>query len=699
MNRRLLCAVLALLLMISLFTGCGDTPVEETTAPTETMVETIPVTVPADGEPDDVTCKGSYTADDFDSDAVVAAIGDAELTNGQLQVYYWLEVAAYQAAGHETAPDFSQSLDTQVCEIDDSVNSWQQYFLRRALNTWHTSQALALQSTDEGIPTEEAYQPNEARHEEYMTGMPATAILYGYHNNYTINTLHQAYLDAIPDMLEQLAADRGFADVSALAADIAGASEADLQAYAALYNTGYMYFTSLSYYFAPTEEEVTAYYEEHAQEYAEAGITADSGKLVDIRNLLLVPTVPTEKPKAADKTQDTEPTTAPETVVVNEDGTVICSEALWEACFASAQELVKEYEADLRANSFKSAKTTEDALFADLANKNSDDANTALDGGLYQNIRQGQLTEAVDAWCFDESRQYGDVEIVRSGLGYHILFFKDSTEAWYAAAEADLKAEMGAEKMAEAREKYPAKIDYSAISLSQPARTGEAVTASDLLYADVAHQRYPEAHVYLQQDYPNTMYGSYKITSHGCGITTMAMLATYMADTELTPPMLCERYGRYCYKTGTDGSLFTVTPAEMGFYLKERTYDWRIAKAAMEEGYVVVTVQQKGYWTRGGHYLLLEKMFEDGMIQVRDSNIFNYGRLPEHKDDRFAWSTIPPAGHGYWIYENKIITIPACSRCGGDAHEDTAMLTQDYICEKCQPAMLRRETYLSCCGN
>lgn len=700
MNRRMICVVLALMLMLSLLTGCGDAPVTETTVPTETeVVETTAPTVPADGNPNDVTCKGSYTADEIDSGAVAASIGDAKLTNGQLQVYYWMEVAAYQAAEHEIAPNFDEPLDTQPCEIDDSVNSWQQYFLRRALNTWHTSQALALQSVDEGIPTEEAYQPNESRHEEYMTGMPANAFLYGYNNNYIINTMHQAYLDSIPDMLEQLAADRGFADAAVLAENIAGASEEDLQTYAALYNTGYMYFTSLSYYFEPAEEEVAAFFEAHEEEYTQAGITADSGRLVDIRNLLVVPTVPVEEPKTADKEEDTEPTTAPETVVVNEDGTVVCSEALWEACFASAQELMAEYQASVRANSFKTSKTTEDALFADLANKNSDDSNTALDGGLYQNLRKGQLTEVLDEWCFDESRQYGDVEILRSEMGYHILFFRGSTELWYAAAEADLKAEMGAQKMQEAREKYPADIDYGAISLSQPARTGEVVTASDLLYSDVAHQRYPEAHVYLQQDYPNTMYGAYKITTHGCGITTMAMLATYMSDTELTPPTLCARYGSYCYRSGTDGSLFNVAPAEMGFYLKFKTYDWREAKAAMEEGYVVVTVQRKGYWTGGGHYLLLEKMFDDDTIQVRDSNIFNYGRLKGHKEDRFAWTTIPTAGYGYWIYENKVVTIPACTRCGGEAHEDTVMLTGDYICEKCEPAILRRDTYLTYCGD
>ena len=185
-----------------LLAGCGEkreAAVTEQPA-AETTEATVPATVPADGNPNDVTCKGSYTADSVNASAVAATLGDEKLTVGQLQAYYWMEVASYRQAAHETAPDFDRPLDTQACEIDDSVASWQQYFLKRALTTWHTAQALALQSVEEGLPTEEAYQPDMEKHEEIMTGMPATAYLYGYNNNYRINTLHQEFLDDIPQI-------------------------------------------------------------------------------------------------------------------------------------------------------------------------------------------------------------------------------------------------------------------------------------------------------------------------------------------------------------------------------------------------------------------------------------------------------------------------------------------------------------------
>lgn len=114
---------------------------------------------------------------------------------------------------------------------------------------------------------------------------------------------------------------------------------------------------------------------------------------------------------------------------------------------------------------------------------------------------------------------------------------------------------------------------------------------------------------------------------------------------------------------------------------------------------MVVCVQTKGYWTRGGHYLLLEKMFDDDVIQVRDSNIYNYGKLEGHKTDRFDFSTVVPSGTAYWIFENKVVTIPACTRCGGTAEgAPEALLTEDYLCEKCAAALLRRGTYLEYSG-
>ena len=148
--------VLSLLLCMVLLAGCSPKSAGSPAAPVTEPTVPAP-TVPADGDPNNVTAQGSYYVSDeavmAAADTVVAEMNGANLTNGELQIYYWLEVAAYRQAGHPVEPDFTQSLDTQSCPIDDSVNSWQQYFLREALNTWHIQQALIQISQDRPIPT------------------------------------------------------------------------------------------------------------------------------------------------------------------------------------------------------------------------------------------------------------------------------------------------------------------------------------------------------------------------------------------------------------------------------------------------------------------------------------------------------------------------------------------------------------------
>ena len=676
------CFVLLLACLLVLC-GCGRSHESDTTlgfgTDAETVSgpeETVPATIPADGDPNDVTCKGSYTAG-LDAQAVVATAGDAELTNSELQVWYWAEVAEYRQAQHEIAPDFDAPLDTQTCQIDTGVASWQQYFLKQALNAWHSAQALVQQSRVEPLPTEEAYQPNLQNYEIYLTGMPATKYLYRYNPLYQPNTMHQEYLDNLPEMLKELAGEKGYSGADAMADAAFGASGQDLTAFAEDFNLAYMYFTTLSYYIEPTEEEIQAFYTANRASYTE------NGKYVDIRHILLVPDAAVQDAETSQSTAETTQPTVPDSVEIAADGTVTCSEAAWTACETQAQELLESWQ--------KKTKATE-ATFAEIANQNSDDTGTALDGGSYRNIRQGQLMDELDAWCFDASRQPGDTTILRSDYGVHILYFSGSTDIAYAEAEEDYYRQQQTALITAACETYPMEVSYSAITLSTAEGT---VAAGDILYPDVAHERFPEVPLYLQQDYPKTMYGGFKITSNGCGITSMAMLASYMTDDELTPPEMCARYGSYSHSNGTDGMIFNYEPAVMGFYLKEKTYDTRVAKAALEEGHIVISIQHPGYWTRGGHYIVCESINEDDMVQVRDSNIYNYGKLHGHKEDLHSWGNIVANGSGYWIFEYKITSIPACIRCGEPEGVTESLLTEDYYCEKCEPAMLRRETYLN----
>lgn len=628
MGKKIVCCLLAVWMILGLF-GCGvKAPAEETTVATvpETTEETVPVTVPDDGNPEDATCLGTYAVAGRPG-AIVARVAGAGLTNGQLAVWYWAEVASYRQSGAAVQPDYSQGLDTQVCEIDSEVNSWQQYFLKLALNRWHTAQALVLQGEDEGLPVEEAHQPDPEKYATYLVNTPATKYLYRYEKRFVPNTMHQAYLDGMEDMLEKLGEGKGYENLKALAEGSFGATENNLLHWAELLNRGYMYFTNLSYFLEVTEDEI----QDRAAE--------KEGRMVDIR-------------------------------LIRVDGPVSTAEKLLET--------------------WKRGHYITEATFADLARKNSEDEGSCINGGAYRDIRKGQLEGKLDSWCFEEGRKVGDTTVIGMGGSSYILYFCGSKTLGYAEAEAALIAEKQAELLEKAREKYPMEVSYSLIALPQ---AEGALSTEEVLYADVAHERFPEVPLYLQANYSTSKYGKYRLSTHGCGITSMAMLASYMTDEELTPAELAKRYGNYCFEHGTDGSLFVNEPPAMGFYLKERTFDYNTAKRALKDGYIVVVSESAGYWTRGGHFLVLERIDENDMVTVRDSNIFNYQKLPGFRVDAHPWEKIYPWGKAYWIFENKVTAIPACSRCG--AGEAEGVLAEEYVCEKCVPAILRRESYLA----
>lgn len=648
--RSLIAGALAAVLALGLLSGCGgeDPPAPQTE---QTVPTTAPATVPPDGDPEDVTCKGSYTGL-ADPQTVVATVGEEKLSLARLQFYYWAEVAAYRREDRDIAPDFDAPLDTQACPLDDGVATWQQYFLRRALTTWHSAQALILEGFDEGVPLEEAYAPNLENHEKYLVDIPATRLLYGYTPYYQPNSLHQAYLDSLGDTLEALARERGYADAEAMAQGAFGTALEDLKAAVELYNRGYMYFTTLSYSLETTPEEAASRREGDAP----------SARTVDIRHILLLP--------------------EEEGMGVADDGAVTCSEAAWEACQAAAEKLLADW---------RSQRGFGEASFADLAYRNSRDTGTAADGGAYHGLTQGQLEAPLDAWCFDPGRAAGDTVVLRSADGCHILYFSGSKDD----AQAALTAEKQEELILDARRKYPMKVDYSAITLAP----GEgSVSTDDVLYPDVAHQRFPEVPLYLQQDYGNTRYGRYQLSVSGCGVTSMAMVGSYLSDDEMTPPELCAKFGSYSYETGTDGALFTKESAGLGFYCIKKTHDPEEAHRALEEGHVLIAVQSKGYWTKGGHYIVVEKLNADGTVQVRDSHLLNYGRIEGHKADKHTWRSVTSTNQGFWIFAHKVVRVNACQRCGEGKTAAGCPLVRDYTCHKCAAALLRRGTYLAWCG-
>lgn len=95
------------------------------------------------------------------------------------------------------------------------------------------------------------------------------------------------------------------------------------------------------------------------------------------------------------------------------------TDAEWSAALLKAEQIYSEYE--------KSDKT--EIAFANLAEKYSADTNSTSEGysGLYggeiSKAKLGEMVPEFEKWATDDSRKYGDVEIVKSQFGYHIMYF------------------------------------------------------------------------------------------------------------------------------------------------------------------------------------------------------------------------------------------------------------------------------------
>ncbi|MBP3683399.1 MAG: peptidyl-prolyl cis-trans isomerase [Oscillospiraceae bacterium] len=396
--------VLAAALVAIVMTGRDNSGTVDETLPTDAIVEeTVEATVPADGNPEDETAKGSYTASDEEvlaaRETVVARIGDYTLTNGQLQVCYWMEVQnflnSYGSYAAYFGLDYTKPLDIQVCGISDTGCTWQQFFLASALNSWKNYQSLAAEAEAAD------YQLDAALAEE-LAGIEAmmdqNAQMYGFENG-------EAFLQHNVGK---------------------GATMADYLHYMNLYYPGTLYFDQLCLENLPTEAEVEAYFAENEAAFLENGLARED-KYVSVRHILIMP-------EGADSSN-------------------IRTETFDDAAWASAETKAKEV-MDLFLEGDKSEES-----FAALAVEYSQDG-SASNGGLYTDIAKGQMVENFENWCFDEARQTGDYDIVKTEFGYHLMYYVSNRPVWVEAVENEMMSVRSNELLNGILSKYTMEAEF-----------------------------------------------------------------------------------------------------------------------------------------------------------------------------------------------------------------------------------------------
>lgn len=353
----------------------------------------------------------SYTAEDKKAikarDNVVATVGDMELSNSALQMYYWQAANDfYNNYGYYLDPsvlDFNKPLDEQIYD-EETGETWQEYFLENALSVWSRYAALCMLAQEA---------------------------------NFELSAEMQANLDSVPEQMEAMAASYGYDSAEAmLVADMgAGCDKNGYLEYVRVNMLASQYLDSLYAEMTPSLEEIETYYNENEAALNAQGIVNDGSRTVDVRHILICPKGGT----------------------TDENGQTTYSDAEWEACRAEAQKILDQWNAE---------GATEE-LFAQYAIQYTEDYGTASTGGLYQDIPKGKTVEPFETWCFDESRQYGDTGLVQTTYGYHIMFFVESRVIWITNVSDAIVYERSMEMVNEAAEKWPLNANYDKIVMSE----------------------------------------------------------------------------------------------------------------------------------------------------------------------------------------------------------------------------------------
>lgn len=387
--------VLLAVMVINSITGRNwpmDLFAKETTAATETGAGATEASTPAGPEELGMSIAGItdialYAADEDAAvqaaDEVIATLGDYQLTNGQLQIFYWMEFSKFVMDASENGYDLAGSYNLDITKpigeqlVVDATVTWEQYFLHNALGTWWRYVTVNTMADKAG---------------------------------FEMSADDKAALEKVPEQLAEDAKEEGFESAEALIKSRLGAACTmdDYVAYMELTARGDLYYTEYQKNYTPTDEEVEAFFELNNEYYTYYGITKESGKMAAVRHVLLVP-------EGATKDEST--------------GYVTATDEQWAAGEKAAQEMLDGW-------AKKGAK--EDA-FAELAKEHSTDGGSKENGGLYEGVLTGQMVEAFDAWVFDETRKPGDYGIVKTEFGHHLMYFVSMSEkdAWYETAYND----------------------------------------------------------------------------------------------------------------------------------------------------------------------------------------------------------------------------------------------------------------------
>lgn len=156
--------------------------------------------------------------------------------------------------------------------------------------------------------------------------------------------------------------------------------------------------------------------------------------------------------------------------------------------------------------------------------------------------------------------------------------------------------------------------------------------------------------LYNQLDYPNKRFGSGTVATSGCGITSLAMVATYLTGHTFLPDELAGYFGGY-----GENNVQRLEYGAKQMQLPIRKADnIRQIFSAMKEGNIAILLMNHlSIFTESQHFIVLNGMTKDGKYLVADSYAPNYEKwdLKRGFEEGFEEKDLLLGYNGGWIFD------------------------------------------------
>ena len=157
-----------------------------------------------------------------------------------------------------------------------------------------------------------------------------------------------------------------------------------------------------------------------------------------------------------------------------------------------------------------------------------------------------------------------------------------------------------------------------------------------------------EVPLYNQLDYSKVPYGGGTVATSGCGITCAAMAISYYNDVPVLPDELAPQFNNRKYS-----NLARMEQALAAYGIEyQKTASWNSVYQALQNGQLVISMQEVGIFTNAQHFILITGMSYDGKIFVNDPYGYNYVKTCEMMSgfaNGFDVYQIHNTASGYWI--------------------------------------------------